>query len=77
MEFKAVDGYRFIVADPELLGGVPAVRGTRLSVAFVLSCLAEGMTAEEISETYGPFPAEAIPEVLALASKVLDARMAP
>jgi uncharacterized protein (DUF433 family) len=64
--------YRWIVADPELLGGKLAVRGTRFSVSFVLSCLAEGMTLEEIETTYGSFPREAIPEILRVASEAVD-----
>ena len=71
---KALKNYRFIIADPDLLGGKPVIKGTRLSAAFVLSCLAAGMTADEIAQTYAPFPPDAIPEVLKLASEVLDAR---
>ncbi len=67
--FKA---FRWIVADARLLGGKLAVRGTRFSVSFILSCLAEGMTAEEIEETYGRIPREAIPEVIRAASEILD-----
>jgi uncharacterized protein (DUF433 family) len=60
------------VADPNLLGGKLAIRGTRFSVSFVLSCLAEGMSVEEIDETYGQIPREAIPEVMRVASEILD-----
>ena len=70
---KALRGYRWIVADPDLLGGKPAIRGTRFSVSFILACLAEGMSAGEIEETYGVFPHEAIPEILKLASELADA----
>jgi uncharacterized protein (DUF433 family) len=63
----------WIVSDPELLGGKLTIRGTRFSVSFVLSCLAEGMTAEEIRDTYGWFPSEAIPEIMRVASEFLDA----
>jgi uncharacterized protein (DUF433 family) len=55
-----------------LLGGKLAVRGTRLSVAFVLACLAEGMSAKDITQTYGPFPKQAIAEIMKLASELLD-----
>jgi len=48
------------------------VRGTRLSVSFVLACLGEGMSAEEIAQTYGPFPPEAIPEIMKVAAELLD-----
>lgn len=71
-EPAAYHDYKWIVRDPELLGGKLAVRGTRLSVSFVLACLAEGMSAQEITETYAPFPAEAIPEIMKLASELLD-----
>ena len=64
--------YTWIVRDKDLLGGKLAVRGTRLSVSFVLACLAEGMSTTEIAETYGPFPQEAIPEIMKVASEVLD-----
>lgn len=64
--------YRWIVRDPELLGGKLAVRGTRLSVSFVLACLGEGMSAEEIAQTYGPFPPEAITEIMKVAAELLD-----
>jgi uncharacterized protein (DUF433 family) len=64
--------YKWIVRDPDLLGGKLAVRGTRLSVSFMLACLAEGMSAEEIAQTYGPFPRDAISEVMKVASEVLD-----
>jgi uncharacterized protein (DUF433 family) len=70
---KPFKNFRWIVADPELLGGKLAVRGTRLSVSFILSCLAEKMSIEEIEETYGRFPHEAIPEVMRIASEMLDA----
>jgi uncharacterized protein (DUF433 family) len=63
---------KWIVRDPDLLGGKLAVRGTRLSVSFVLACLAEGMSAKEIAQTYGPFPQEAIPEIMKVASELLD-----
>jgi uncharacterized protein (DUF433 family) len=65
--------FRWIVADPELLGGKLAVRGTRFSVSFILSCMSEGMSVEDIEETYGRVPHEAIPEVVRVASEILDA----
>lgn len=65
-------GYKWIVCDPDLLGGKLTIRGTRLSVSFVLACLAEGMSAEEIARTYAPFPPEAIPEIMKVASELLD-----
>ena len=69
---KSKPQYRWIVRDPDLLGGRPVIRGTRLSVSFLLGCLAEGMTADEIESTYGPFPHEALPEILRAAAETVD-----
>jgi uncharacterized protein (DUF433 family) len=67
--------YLWIVRDPDFLGGKLAIRGTRLSASFVLACLAEGMSSEEIAQTYGSFPREAIPEIMKVASELLDSEL--
>jgi uncharacterized protein (DUF433 family) len=64
--------HRWIVSDPALLGAKLAVRGTRFSVSFILACLAEGLSVEEIENEYAPFPHEAIPEIMKVASVLLD-----
>ena len=51
---------KWIVADPEHLGGKPRVIGTRISVAFLLESLAAGMTIDEIVRAYPTLTAEAI-----------------
>ncbi len=68
-----LEKYNHIGIDPEMLGGQPFVKGTRLSVAFILSCLSQGMSVEEISETYVPITSEEVSEVLKFAAEVLDA----
>jgi uncharacterized protein (DUF433 family) len=69
----AYKNYRWIVKDPEMLGGKLSVRGTRLSVALILECLAEGMSLEEIDESFGNvFPHEALPEILKVAAELAD-----
>ncbi|MEW6058415.1 MAG: DUF433 domain-containing protein [Bdellovibrionota bacterium] len=69
--------YKWIVWHPDLLGGKPTIRGTRLSVALVLECLSAGMTAEEIDKMYSGFPKEAIPEVYKIASEKLSQPVNP
>jgi len=69
---QAYRDYKWIVRDPALLGGKLAIRGTRLAVSFMLSCFAEGMSADEIAETYGPFPREAIPEIMKAAAELVE-----
>jgi len=44
-------GY-LIVSDPEILNGKPIVRGTRISVALILQCIASGMKKEDILRGY-------------------------
>ena len=41
-----------IVANPNILGGKPIIKGTRLSVEFLLELLASDMSEEEILEDY-------------------------
>ena len=66
-------GYRWIVSDPNLLGGKLAIRGTRLSVGLILECLASGMTLPDIDESFDrAFPHDALPEVLAVAAELAD-----
>ncbi|HEY4909080.1 MAG TPA: DUF433 domain-containing protein, partial [Methylomirabilota bacterium] len=43
---------KWIVADPEHLGGKPRIDGTRISIAFLLESLAAGMTIPEIVRAY-------------------------
>ena len=61
---KPYKNCRWIVADPDLLGGKLAIRGTRLAVSLILECLAAGMSLEEIDESFdSAFPHEALSEV--------------
>jgi uncharacterized protein (DUF433 family) len=41
-----------ITANPNILGGKPIIKGTRLSVEFILELLASDVSEEEILEDY-------------------------
>jgi len=41
-----------IVCDPRILNGKPIIKGTRISVATILQCVASGMTQDEILHGY-------------------------
>lgn len=41
-----------IVCDPEILGGKPTIRGTRISVQLVLESLAANVTPAELLDNY-------------------------
>jgi uncharacterized protein (DUF433 family) len=55
---------KWIVADPEHLGGSPRTRGTRISVSLILESLAAGMTVSEIVDAYPSLTDEAVRGVL-------------
>ena len=57
----------------DVLTGKPVVKGTRLSVDFVLGLLSEGWTEEEILEDYPGLAVEDIRACLAYASFTLAA----
>ena len=65
--------YRWIVADPDLLGGKLAIRGTRLSVSLILECLANGMTVDDVNAAYDSFISpDVLSEVLKVASELTE-----
>ena len=66
--------YKCIVQEEDLLGGVPAIRGTRISVAQVLECLAAGVRPSDISTNHPGFTEESVSEVLRFASYCVAAR---
>ena len=52
IENKIMNDEKWIVSDRDHLGGKPRVQGTRISVAFLLECLASGMSVAEIVDAY-------------------------
>jgi len=49
-----------IVSDPRILGGKPCVKGTRISVEFLLELAAQGASREEILKAYPHLTAEGV-----------------
>lgn len=56
---------KWIVSDPEHLGGTPRVRDTRISVALILESLASGMSVDEIVDAYPSLTVESVRGALA------------
>ena len=42
----------WIVSSPDVLGGKPCIRGTRISVEFILELVASGGTSQDIIRAY-------------------------
>ena len=60
-----------IVANPEVLGGKPCIRGTRISVEFILELLASGATRDSILHAYPQIPREGLSAALQYAAKTM------
>jgi uncharacterized protein (DUF433 family) len=60
-----------IVLDPDILAGKPVIRGTRLSVDFVIGLMAEGWSEADIIENYPGVTRDDIAACLAYARDVL------
>jgi uncharacterized protein (DUF433 family) len=60
-----------ITIDPKILVGKPIIKGTRLSVEFVIDLLAQGWDTEEILRNYPGITREDIKACLAYASETL------
>jgi uncharacterized protein (DUF433 family) len=60
-----------IVCDPAILGGKPCIRGTRISVEFLLELIASGAAKPEILGAYPHLTAEDIEAAMLYASRVL------
>lgn len=54
-------------SDPEVLLGKPMVKGTRLSVEFILGLFAEGWTEQQVLENYPTLTGEGLRAVFAFA----------
>ena len=61
-----------IVVDPEVLVGKPLVKGTRLSVDFIIGLLAEGWSEPDILKNYPGLTHNDVLACLAYASNVLN-----
>ena len=60
-----------IALNPKVMLGKPVIKGTRLTVEFILNLLAHGATAEEILEEYDGINVEDIQACLLFATKSL------
>ena len=61
-----------ISVDSDVIGGRPAVAGTRVAVASILGYLSAGDTPEDIVEALPPLTIENIHDCLAYAALITD-----
>jgi uncharacterized protein (DUF433 family) len=66
-----IDWRDYIHAHPEIVTGKPVVRGTRLSIHFLLSLLAAGWSIEDLLRSYPTLTREGLQAVFAYAADVV------
>ena len=58
----------FVIRDPNVCGGEPVIKGTRLTMRTVLASLAEGATPEEILSDFPTLTPEHLRAIIAFAA---------
>lgn len=61
-----------ITLNPEVMAGKPVIKGTRLTVEYILNLLAHGAETDEVLEEYEGLTAEDIQACLLFATKSLS-----
>ncbi len=61
-----------ITIDPQVMVGKPVIRGTRLTVEYILNLLAHGATASDILTEYNALTQEDIQACILFATKSLE-----
>lgn len=69
--------FQRIVADHQVMAGVPGIRGTRIPVATVIGLVAEGMTTGEILVEFPQLTADDVREALQFAAAAVDQATSP
>ena len=60
-----------IVCNPAVLGGKPCIKGTRISVEFILELVASGGSRDEILKAYPHITADDVEQALRYAAESL------
>jgi len=58
-----------LISDPEICGGKPVARGTRVPVHYILELWAKGYEVDKIHEHYPTVPRELITEIIRVLSE--------
>jgi uncharacterized protein (DUF433 family) len=66
-----------ITTDPDVMGGLPSIRGLRIPVATVVAMVADGMSTEEIIAELPDLTREDVREALLYAAEAVRERGPP
>lgn len=70
-----MDWRQYIHSDPEILVGKPIVKGTRLSIEFLLNLFANGWTQDQVLENYPTLTVESLHAVFAFTAECMREEM--
>ena len=66
-----------ITVDPDVMGGLPCIRGMRMPVASIIAMVADGMTVAEIIDDFPDLTADDISQALHYAAEAMRERQLP
>lgn len=66
-----IDWHKYISVDAEIHHGEPCIKGTRIPVSMIVGSMADGMSFEEIIDSYPQLQKEAIQAALAYAADIV------
>ncbi len=66
-----IDWHKFISVDPEIHHGEPCITGTRIPVSMIVGSVADGMSFDEIIDSYPQLNKESVKAALAYAADIV------
>ncbi len=60
--------FPYITSNPDILGGKPVIKGTRISVEFILELIVSGGSVSQIAEIYPHLSIESIQQAVSFAA---------
>ncbi len=67
-----MEHFKYIISNPEILGGKPIIKGSRISVQLILEWVASGANIQDIADEFPHLPVEGIREAILFASRFMD-----
>jgi uncharacterized protein (DUF433 family) len=64
-----MNSFQHIEVDPAILGGKPCIKGTRISVEFILELVASGASIDDILKAYPHLSKEGVQEAILYAAQ--------
>lgn len=61
-----------IESNPNILGGKPIIKGTRIPVKFIFDLLGQGFSIDEISDEYPTLTKETIKQIIEIGREVQE-----